>query len=97
MGGPPIGPAHTGAGRGCEALLDGREGSEALLESWDGSRGPGKVGSFSQTVGRSWEALPEGWEGSGGLPAGPGNVRLLEIPWTRINLTDAHAAARKVA
>ena len=53
------------AGSGRDTLTVGWEGSELL------SRGPGGVGSPSQTAGRGQEALPKVWEWLGGPPGGP--------------------------
>ena len=53
-----------GMGGGREFSQEGWKDQEAFVESPEGSR----------SRGRRWEALPEGWEGSGGHPEGPGGV-----------------------
>ena len=66
-----VGSQVSRAGRGCEALPENREGS----------RGPGKVGSFSQRAERGQETLQKG-EGGVWRPcqrAGMGQKSLLEI------------------
>ena len=40
-------------------------GQEALLECWEGLRGPRKIGSFSRRAGRGWETLQKGPGGVG--------------------------------
>ena len=93
-------------------FLRAGKGQEVLLEGWNGPGGPpvgpGRAGSPSQRSCNGWEALPEGWQESGGPPVGTGGIgrpfrrswqcraEVDGIPWTRGNLTDVHAAARKV-
>ena len=56
------------AGRGLEALLEGRE------ESGGPPKGPGGVGRPYRRAVRGWEALPEGQQGSGGHTEWPRGV-----------------------
>ena len=48
------------AGRGCENLLEDRQGSGGPPKGLKGD------GSFSRMARRGEDTLPEGWEGSGG-------------------------------
>ena len=59
-------------------------GQEALLECWEGLRGPGKVRSFSRRAGSGWEAHQKG-TGEVGRPSqrvGMGQ-EALEEGWDR--------------
>ena len=81
-----------GTGGGQEVLLEGQEGSGIPPEVL------GEVGRPSRWAGKGRESHSEVWEWLGGPPSGPAGVgrKLTEIPWTHGNLTDVHAATRKV-
>ena len=66
MGG--VASPSQSAGRGRESLLDSGKGWEGWERSGVPFRGLGEVGRPSWRARRGWEALPEGWKGSGVLP-----------------------------